>query len=297
MRVFWGWILFAVAVGSILFGGPILAIIFGTAAYLAGEEYIAMTRAKGMHPSPRIIRSMIIAYFVIAAAPEIPWLHLSAQFSEDHFPLLLTIGVCISFFRLLFRQESPPATIADIATTVLGFIYLGWMPSHLVLLRNLTPPGLEHISNPLQQPGLAYVWATLFIVWATDVFAYYGGKKFGKHLLYPQVSPKKTIEGAAVGFLSSLFWATLVFYAADHYLFPCHPFAGKLWLAPLMGAVGSIGAQLGDLCESLLKRDAGMKDSSQLIPGHGGILDRGDSLIFASAICYYWVKLAVLGMI
>lgn len=297
MRVLWGWILFAVAIGSILFGGPILALILGFAAYLAGEEFIAMTRAKGMHPSPRIIRGMIIAYFVVAALPEIPWLNLPGNFSEEHFPLLLTIGICISFFRLLFRQENPPATIADIATTVLGFIYVGWMPSYLVLLRNLSPAGLEHVSNPLQQPGLAYVWACLFIIWGTDVFAYYAGKKFGKHLLYPQVSPKKTVEGAAVGFLGAIFLATVVFYVSDHYLFSCHPFHFKLWHAPLMAAIGSIGAQLGDLSESLLKRDAGLKDSSHLIPGHGGILDRGDSLIFASAICYYWTKMVVLNIL
>lgn len=297
MRLLWGLILLAVAMGSILFGGPILALMLGAASYLAGEEFIAMTRAKGMHPSPRIIRGMIIAYFIVAALPEIPGLNLPANFSEDHFPLLLTVGVCISFFRLLFRHESPPATIADIATTVLGFIYVGWLPSYLVLLRNLSPPGLEHIGNPLQQPGLAYVWATLFIVWSTDVFAYYGGKKFGKHLLYPQVSPKKTVEGALVGFFSAIFLAALVFFVADHYLFPSHPFQLKMWQAPLMAAIGSIAAQLGDLSESLLKRDAGMKDSSHLIPGHGGILDRGDSLIFASAICYYWVKLVVLGIL
>jgi phosphatidate cytidylyltransferase len=278
-----------------LLGGPILALCLGAASYMAGEEFIAMTRAKGIHPSPRIIRSMIIAYFVVAALPEIPGLNLPPHFSEDNFPLLLTIGVCTSFFRLLFRHENPPATIADIATTVLGFIYIGWMPSHLVLMRNLSLPG-EHISNPLQQPGLAYVMATTFIIFGTDVFAYYGGKKWGKRLLYPLVSPKKTVEGAIVGFFAGIGWAIFIFYLSDNFMFPSHPFHNKLWMAVLMGAVGSVGAQLGDLSESLLKRDAGMKDSSQIIPGHGGILDRGDSLIFASAICYYWVKLFVLGM-
>lgn len=279
-----------------MMGGPILALALGTAAYLAGEEFIAMTRAKGMNPSPRVIRGMIIAYFVMAALPELPGLNLPPGFSEDHFPLLLTVGVCISFIRLLFRTESPPATIADIATTVLGFIYVGWMPSCLVLLRNLKPPGSEHIANPLLQPGLAYVWASLFIVWATDVFAYYAGKKFGKRLLYPQVSPKKTVEGALVGFFSSIAWTLFVFYVSDNFLFSSHPFQFKLWQAPLMASIGSVAAQLGDLSESLLKRDAGMKDSGQLIPGHGGFLDRGDSLIFASPICYYWVKLVILGI-
>jgi phosphatidate cytidylyltransferase len=241
--------------------------------------------------------NMIIAFFVIATLPEIPGLNIAANFPLQHFPIVLTIGVCLSFFRLLLRQENPPATIADIATTILGFIYVGWMPSHLVLLRNLVPQGMTESVNPLQQPGLAYVWASLFIIWATDVFAYYCGKHFGKHLLYPQISPKKTVEGAIGGLLASVFWATIVVYCADHYFFTEHPFRNNLWQAPLMGLFVSIGAQLGDLCESLLKRDAGLKDSGNLIPGHGGMLDRGDGLIFGGAISYYWVCLVVLGIL
>lgn len=297
MRVAFGWLLFLVAVATVMIGGLVFPVALGAAAYMAGEEYIAMTRAKGIKPSPRIIRSMIVAFFVMAALPAVPGLNLSWDFSLNHFPILLQIGVCISFVRLLFRAESPPATIADIATTVLGFIYIGWMPAHMVLLRNLAPPDLPPIANPLQQPGLAYVWASLFIIWATDVFAYYFGKKFGKTLLYPTVSPKKTVEGALGGMLASIGFATLVVYCADNFLFPCVPFHHKLWQAPIMGAVLSIGAQLGDLCESLLKRDAGLKDSSTLIPGHGGFLDRGDSLIFAGPLCYYWVCLVVLGLL
>jgi phosphatidate cytidylyltransferase len=80
-------------------------------------------------------------------------------------------------------------------------------------------------------------------------------------------------------------------------LFACQPFKFNLWQAPLMGAVISIAAQLGDLCESLLKRDAGIKDSGDMIPGHGGFLDRGDSIIISSAVAYYWVNLVVLGNI
>jgi phosphatidate cytidylyltransferase len=255
-----------------------------------------MARAKGIRPSVRIIRSMTIAFYVVAALPAVPGLQLSWNYSLEQFPIVLTVGMCASFFRLLLRHENPPASIADIATTILGFIYVGWFPSHLVLLRNLCPPGTEKMDNPLLQPGFAYVWVTLFIIWATDVFAYYIGKKFGKHLLFPQVSPKKTVEGAIGGFLASIFWAWLVFYLADYHLFPNHPFHFKLWQAPLMAAVVSIAAQLGDLCESLLKRDAGFKDSGHTIPGHGGFLDRGDSLIFAGAISYYWICFVLLGL-
>lgn len=296
-RVIYGLSLFLIALGALAAGGYVFALILGAACMIGGNEFVEMTRAKGMKPSPRIVRNMILTFFLVAALPSIPGVSLPADFGITHFPIVLTVGICLSFFRLLFRQENPPATIADIATTILGFIYVGWLPSHLVLLRNLVPPGAAIHSNPLQQPGLAYVWASLFIIWATDVFAYYLGKKFGKTLLYPQISPKKTVEGALGGFLASIFWAVVVVYCADNFVFPDRPFAGKLWQAPLMGAVVSIAAQLGDLCESLLKRDAGIKDSGNLIPGHGGMLDRGDGLIFGGAISYYWVCLVVLGIL
>lgn len=303
-RVVYGWALFFSAVCALLAGGLVWAIFLGAISIVGSNEYIDMMRKKGVKPSPRIVRSMSLAFYIVACAPKIVELFpadlhmvLPPNFSYLHFPFLLTTGVCISFFRLLFRNVQPATTIADIATTILGFIYIGWMPSHLVLLRNLVPPGAPDITNPLLQPGLAYVWATLFAVFATDVFAYYGGKKFGKHLLYPQISPGKTVEGAICGFLASIFWVTLVVYCSDHWLFPDHPFRDNILQAPLLGAAASIAAQLGDLCESMLKRDAGVKDSGNIIPGHGGVLDRGDGLIFAGAIAYYWVCAVVLGII
>jgi phosphatidate cytidylyltransferase len=301
MRVLVGWFLFSAAVFSIMAGGICLSLVLGGACYLGGLEFIGMARKKGIKPSARIVLGMIIAFHVVAALPCLPlgqWgIHLPPTFAIDHFAVLLSIGIYMSFFRLLFRRESPPATIADIAATILGFIYVGWLPAHLVLLRNLMPLGLAEISNPLQQPGLAYVWVSLFVIWSTDVFAYYAGKKFGKHLLYPLISPKKTIEGAIGGLVASIVMATIVVYCADHYIFACHPFRYNLWQAPLFGAAVSVAAQLGDLCESLLKRDAGLKDSSDMIPGHGGFLDRGDSLIMGGAVSYYWVWFVVLGNI
>ena len=299
-RLIYGFTLFFSMLAALIAGGLVWGLFFCVFSVIGGNEYIALMRAKGMKPSPRIIRSMIVAFFVVASLPNIMPMFgttLPVDFALAHFPLLLTVGVYASFFRLLFRNEQPPATIADIATTILGFIYVGWLMSHLVLLRNLVPPGSVPITNPLQQPGLAYAWACLFAVIATDVFAYFVGKLWGKHLLYPAVSPKKTVEGAIGGLLASMFWVTVVVYVSDHYLFPNQPFRGNLWQAPLMGAVVSIAAQLGDLCESLLKRDAGVKDSGNLIPGHGGILDRGDGLMFGAAISFYWVSSVVLGIL
>ncbi|MBX9691006.1 MAG: phosphatidate cytidylyltransferase [Cyanobacteria bacterium] len=295
MRVFIGWILFFTAIASVTFGGLVFPLMLGFACCMGGNEFIAMAQAKGYRPSVRIIRFMIAAFFTLCAVPHIPGVKVSLEFPLEHFPMLLTLGLFISFFRLLLRHEKHRATIADIASTIMGFIYVGWMPAHLVLLRNLAP-AVQPFASPLQQPGLAYVWVSLFIIWATDVFAYYTGKKWGKTLLYPEISPKKTVEGALGGLIAAVLWSVVVVYTADHYFFPCHPFQFKLWQAPLMGVLVSVASQLGDLCESLMKRDAGLKDSSDLLPGHGGLLDRGDSLLFGAPISYYWIKIVVLGI-
>jgi len=296
-RVLFGWILCLTAVGGVMTGGLLFSVLLCIGCVLGGIEFLRMAQAKGYKPSPRIVIGMIIAFNALASLPKFPGIHLPETFPLSHYPILLTVGICISFFRLVLRSEKPPATIADIASTIMGFIYVGWMPSHLILLRNLAPEGMENITNPLQQPGLAYVWVSLFIIWATDVLAYYCGKKWGKNKLYPEISPKKTVEGAVGGLLAAIFWATFVVYVADNFVFPCHPFQFKLWQAPLMGLVVSVASQLGDLCESLIKRDAGLKDSSDMIPGHGGFLDRGDSLLFGGPISFYWIKIVVLGIL
>lgn len=296
-RIVFGWILCLTAVGGVMAGGLLFSVLLGIGCVLGAKEFITMSRAKGYKPSARIVYGMTIAFMVLASLPKFPGVHLPETFPLSHYPIVLTVGLCISFFRLVLRNEKPPATIADIASTIMGFLYVGWMPSHLILLRNIGPAGSETITNPLQQPGLAYLWVSLFIIWATDVMAYYFGKKLGKTPLHPEISPKKTVEGALGGLLSAVFWATFVVYVADNFLFPCHPFQFNLLQAPIMGFVVSIAAQLGDLAESLIKRDAGMKDSSDMIPGHGGFLDRGDSLLFGGPICFYWIKIVVLGIL
>lgn len=322
MRVIFGLILFSCCVASVLVGGVVFPAGFGFACYFGGNEFIKMAQKKGAKPSVRIVRGMIIAFFAVTALPHFPVLNpleqptnglhvgfpvinyqVDQNFPLDHFPFLLTVGIFISFFRLLFRGKNKDrATIADIASTILGFIYVGWMPAHIVLLRNLSHPSLNLADkNPLEHPGLAYVWVTLFIIWATDIFAYLVGKRIGKHQLI-DISPKKTWEGAIGGFVASIFWAALVVYLADNWLFESvrpfgtHGFETKFLLAPLMGACVSIAAQLGDLCESLIKRDAGLKDSSDVIPGHGGVLDRGDSILFGAPISFYWIKMFFLGI-
>jgi phosphatidate cytidylyltransferase len=127
--------------------------------------------------------------------------------------------------------------------------------------------------------GLTYIFFALFIIWATDSGAYFIGRAFGKHKLWPEISPKKTVEGSIGGILSALLIAFIFSMFSD-------------WNVPALQLYGttailSIFGQIGDLVESALKRHYGVKDSGNLLPGHGGILDRFDSLLFVLPIMHF----------
>ena len=165
-------------------------------------------------------------------------------------------------WNIAFRQVKG----ADTSTTVFGAVYAGFTLSHLVLLRAL-------------DSGAELVVIVLASVWAMDVFAYLIGSAFGTHPLAPHISPKKSWEGFAAGTAGTV--ATWVIgWFLIHSPLP-------LWYFVLTGLVVSVAALLGDLAESRLKREMGVKDSGKLLPGHGGFLDRFDSLIVVSIVVYY----------
>jgi phosphatidate cytidylyltransferase len=133
------------------------------------------------------------------------------------------------------------------------------------------------------EPGSALVILLFIGVWAGDTFAYFGGMAFGKKPLMPHISPKKTVEGAIIGFLGTI----LTMLAGTYFLLPAFP----LWLMLIGSILLGLFAPIGDLVESMIKRDAHVKDSSELIPGHGGAFDRFDSMLFAAPIFYGFIKL------
>ena len=171
----------------------------------------------------------------------------------------------------LFLKKRPKEAIVDIAVTLLGMIYIGWFFSYFLFIRALTDHG-------------AYLAFMMGTIWALDVVAYLVGKKFGKHRLFPSVSPNKSIEGAIAGFVFCLIAAAIFGYYARF----------DMTHSLILGAIIGVVAQLSDLVESLIKRDAGVKDSSHLIPGHGGILDRMDSFILAAPVVYYYLVWVIL---
>lgn len=178
--------------------------------------------------------------------------------------LFFYLVFCYIYFLLYYPKYSP----LDLAFTLFGVIYIAWGFFHLVLLRQI-PDGF---------------WLTIYvflIVWSTDTGAYFIGTLAGKHKFAPQISPKKSWEGVIGGLVVS-FLAAYIFSLLVP-AFSTTEIKILLYMAPLVSLVG----QLGDLMESSLKRFAEVKDSGQIIPGHGGILDRFDSMLLATPLTYY----------
>lgn len=146
---------------------------------------------------------------------------------------------------------------------------------------------LRNGSYPVNSAGVQLICVILGSIWACDSLAYYGGRFFGKHKLFERVSPKKTWEGAIAGFIGGIAGVLLVRYL---FIQAGETFYLDAFQVSIIGALGGSLGQLGDLAESWLKRDAGVKDSSSIIPGHGGVLDRFDSLLFVAPATYVYVK-------
>ncbi|MCX6122534.1 MAG: phosphatidate cytidylyltransferase [Ignavibacteriales bacterium] len=223
-------------------------------------------------------------------------IHL-AMFSQHQ---LLTVVVLklllLTMLIELFRTKASPIT--NIATTISGVMIVSLCFGTLIFLRELFPYGFPvykffatGYADDLQLAqinrwGGYTVIAVFASIWICDTAAYFGGSTFGKHRLFESVSPKKTWEGAIFGFV----FAILTMVAAKILVLGYLAFQHAIILGVLIGVFG----QLGDLIESRFKRDAGMKDSSQLIPGHGGFYDRFDSLVYISPIVYLYIDFIVL---
>jgi phosphatidate cytidylyltransferase len=181
--------------------------------------------------------------------------------------LLLILG---SLTAAMLRGAPYDRMILSVGVTVLSVMYVALLGGHLIAVRVGFSPALSR-----------HLLSFFFLVtFGSDAAAYYGGRAFGRHKLAPNVSPGKTWEGAAAGMLASLLLAV-----ASHYWFFLNlPLKFALALAAVMNVLGV----LGDLTESALKRSAGAKDTAQLLPGHGGVLDRIDSLLFNAPVIYYF---------
>lgn len=258
-RMLTGFIMGTIAMGCIMLGGIPLLLLLVLIIFFASKEYVKILEHKGFYPSLKIILASeallaIITYFD----------------RTEYVASALTLCTFAAFMWVLFRGRQP--YIANVATTILGFVYCGYFPLQLQLLRD--------ISSPDFNDGLGFVVMMFTAILLTDIGCYYAGTKFGKRKLAPVISPNKTIEGSIGGMICAILGAMVIGY-----------FIGLEWyMSAIAGLICTIFAQIGDLCESLIKRDAGVKDSGNSLPGHGGFLDRCDSFIFTIPVMYYFCK-------
>lgn len=272
-----------VAVGLLptFFGGPVFAIVFAILCLIGYSEFVRLSAHLGARPSP--VGYLAVAFF--AATP----------FLSDRPEALLAGAVAAVGLPLVAGvfgpSVPPPAAVVNWCFGVAGGLYLGLPLFAAVSLRRaegaVNADWLRDIADSLSPGwaaaprGLGWILIVILATWFGDTAAYLVGRSVGRRPLLPRVSPKKTVEGSIGGLAGSMLagLAGVALFGLDV----------PIWLGALFGlALGAVG-QVGDLGESLLKRQAGVKDSGTLIRGHGGILDRIDALLFALAVGYVLV--------
>jgi phosphatidate cytidylyltransferase len=198
---------------------------------------------------------------------------LAVFFTARHFfiDVLFLCAIVIMGLRLFLKRD-PASSLSEVATVILGLVYI---------------PGLLTFQLSLARSGPVWIILLYVSVWMSDSMAYYAGKGLGKRKLYPEVSPNKTVAGAVGSVIGGGAGALFVRTVLMRQLSPYH--------AVLLGAAIGMAGIIGDLVESMFKRDAGVKDSSNILPGHGGVLDKLDSVTFAGPV-FYWLC-AGLGLI
>ena len=242
-------------IAIIWFGGPAYSLTVAIVAALGALEFYGMKGLSMRHPLTLFGLVWVLLFI------------LCAHFEANYTLLVLTSAVVFSLIWLLFCSTVEGAAV-NWAWSLTGIIYIGWMLSHFIPLRGV-------------EGGRDWVFLALFTTIAVDTTAFFVGRTLGRHSLWSKISPGKTWEGTIGGFLGaivvSLILAAILPTIAVH------------WQVALLGALIGVFAQLGDLSESMLKRSTGVKDAGWLIPGHGGLLDRLDSILFVVVVVYYYV--------
>lgn len=260
----WGIPLIAIV---IWLGDPLFTILIALWGALAALEFYRLVAAAKLPPFTYfgIIWTVLFILSRNSGVLSIiePYLDLGLVT-----PLILTSVLVLSLMLLLFCPQKEKAFLRWV-WTIAGVLYIGWLLSHLVSLRGI-------------DEGKNWVFFALFTTFTSDTVSFFVGQKWGKHQLAPSISPNKTWEGAIAGIFSATAFSLL--------FIPPTPFSLYLSYgqAILLGLLVSIFGHVGDLIESLFKRNMSVKESGKLVPGHGGILDRTDSIMFAGILVYYY---------
>jgi phosphatidate cytidylyltransferase len=270
VRVLAGVVLVPLVLALNYLGGPAFAVFVGLVTALGSYEFYRLGPGAGIYPS-RVVG--VLGSVVLCVSFHWGSFEVSG--------LVLTLVAIAVLVERLIRQDTQGYARA-VGITVLGIVYLGWLMGFFILLRNAVGLPARIGSAGGAGPGHGYVLFVLIVTWSYDTLAYFGGSFFGRRRMFTRISPAKTVEGTATG-LGAAVAAALICKGAFA------PFMG--WVeALLVGFMLGIAAQVGDLVESIVKRSTGAKDSSHLIPGHGGILDRFDSLLFTGPLFYIYLR-------
>ena len=260
----------------VLLGGWFFTLAIAILTYLALLEFFRMAEFKGIKPATK---TTLFSCFVIIITTYLETIgSLEGEISNSILPIC-SVVICT---WLLLQPKS--GTISDIAASIFGLFYLGFLPSYWIKLRGIESAMLSSnqdflsFENLSTTSGLNLTLTSCFLIVASDIGSYFIGKSFGKKSLSP-ISPSKTVEGLIGGIFCSISLAVFFAFLLN-------------WENPFIAGISygiliSLMALVGDLIESMMKRDAKIKDSGTFLPGHGGILDRIDSYIFTPSVIYY----------
>ena len=254
-------VIIPLAVFVIVAGGWVFALAVAIILGVAAWEFWRMVRSGGFQPSAVLLIGGVALMAILRFLFDFP----GSQFGAS-LMILLTMAICTRGYELSRNQSA-----SDFAITVAGIFYLGWVGSYLISLRSVPD-------------GEWWTLTALPAIWLADGGAFFIGRSIGRHKLSPRVSPKKTWEGYLGGIVVGVI-ATALLAAGWHLRVP----AITMEKGALIGLAVSVLAPMGDLGESMLKRQFGFKDSSNLLPGHGGFMDRIDSTLWAAVIGYYLI--------
>jgi CDP-diglyceride synthetase len=248
---------------------PFIIFVFLGGIYLKGFifvlsiaalwEFYNAIKEKNFKPVKSVGFILLIIYYLL----------------NNNLELMVYIIVAAAFLMLIIPVLNLEYTFIDVSLTLLGFIYCGVLFGFIYVIN--TKPSGEFL-----------VWIIFIGSWLSDTAAYYSGRFFGKHKLSPKVSPKKTVEGSIGGLIGAIIFTGVYGVVIQRYtnIMPSYHYF-------IIGALCGVFGQLGDLVASSIKRYVGIKDYSDLIPGHGGILDRFDSIIFSATAIFYYLTFVI----
>ncbi|ABK60618.1 MULTISPECIES: phosphatidate cytidylyltransferase [Clostridium] len=242
-------------------GGIYLKVLVALLSLMGIYEFYNVSRKKGINPLSIVSYILTIIYYILI---------INNSFSFQKLFLMILFAL---FIMLCIPVISDKYNFIDVAVTLMGFLYVTMFFSFIALIND-------------KPNGKYLIWIIFISAWLCDTSAYYVGKYFGKNKLCPRVSPKKTIEGSIGGLIGSTLFCGIYGLVINSFgvQVPVYHFI-------FMGIVCGVFCQFGDLVASSIKRYVDVKDYSNLIPGHGGILDRFDSILFTSVIVYYYVTM------